>query len=62
MIPEISDAEGEKLLYCLLDFLGIANGIYRFPRMLIMTSLFYIVPEADAKQMVAAPVRQSGNL
>jgi hypothetical protein len=31
--------------------------LYRFPRSLIVTSLLYVVPEADAKQLVAAPTR-----
>jgi hypothetical protein len=29
--------------------------MYRFPRSLIVTSLLYVVPEADAKQVGAAP-------
>jgi hypothetical protein len=33
------------------------NDIYRFPRLLIVTSQLYVVPEADAKQLVAAPIR-----
>jgi hypothetical protein len=31
--------------------------LYRFPRSLIVTSLLYVVPEADAKELVAAPTR-----
>ncbi len=31
--------------------------IYRFPRSLIVTSLLYVVPEADAKHLVAAPIK-----
>ncbi len=31
--------------------------MYRFPRLLIVTSLLYVVPEADAKQVVAAPTQ-----
>ncbi len=31
--------------------------VYRFPRVPLVTSLLYVVPEADAKQLVAAPIK-----
>jgi hypothetical protein len=33
------------------------NYIYRFPRSPMVTSIFYVVPKADAKQVVAAPIQ-----
>jgi hypothetical protein len=36
---------------------GLTIDIYRFPRSPIVTSLLYVVPEADAKQLVAAPIK-----
>jgi hypothetical protein len=35
---------------------------YSFPRSPIVTSLLYVVPEADAKQMVAAPTKAKWKL
>ncbi len=31
--------------------------MYRFPRSPIVTSLLYVVPEADARELVAAPIK-----
>ncbi len=36
--------------------------IYRFSRSPIVTSLLYVVPEADAKQLVAAPTKAKWKL
>jgi hypothetical protein len=36
---------------------GRHRYIGRFPKSLIVTSLLYVTPEADAKQLVAAPIK-----
>ncbi len=40
----------------------IHRYLYRFPRSPIVTSVLYVVPEADAKQMVATPTKAKWKL
>ncbi len=62
-LPFFFYGKGNTFIYVQCIYVYVcAIDIYRFPRSPMVTSLLYVVPEADAKQLVAAPTRERGNL